>query len=302
MNSVMDNILVSICCLTYNHEKYIRECLEGFIMQKTSFKIEILVHDDASIDGTPNILREYADKYPNLFQLILQKENQYSQGISPLREWLFPRARGKYIAICEGDDYWIDPLKLQKQIDFMERHGDCYLTFHNAKIVNETQSLFIYKEIENRQYSLAELYENWIVPTASIIVVKSISSNFCLDSYRRLLNGDIFLVLSAAKVGKVFGMSDMMSVYRIQNNGLTLKREKEDNLSLQLRYINHYNYLRESFDIPLKLHYKKIVDTYINISIIYLKKADFRSVQYLFRAFFLSPIRFFVRLFNLLKK
>ncbi len=111
--------LVSICCITYNHEDFIRDAIEGFLMQKTSFPIEIIIHDDASTDNTANIIEEYANKYPDLFVTILQSENQWSKGGGSIyARFVYPRARGKYIALCEGDDYWTDPLKLQKQVDF----------------------------------------------------------------------------------------------------------------------------------------------------------------------------------------
>ena len=117
------SITVSICCLTYNHEKYIRQCLDGLIMQKTEFDFEILVHDDASSDATQSIINEYVVAYPNLIKPILQIRNQYSQGISPLRQILFPLVKGKYVALCEGDDYWTDPLKLQKNAGITSGKG-----------------------------------------------------------------------------------------------------------------------------------------------------------------------------------
>lgn len=116
----MEEIKVSICCITYNHEKYIRDALESFLMQKTNFKYEIIVHDDASTDQTPQIIKEYAEKYPNIIVPILQTKNQYSQGIKIAATYIWPRARGKYITICEGDDFWIDEHKLQKQFEKME--------------------------------------------------------------------------------------------------------------------------------------------------------------------------------------
>lgn len=116
--------LVSICCLAYNHEKYLRECLEGFVSQKTDFDTEVLIHDDASTDGTTNIIREYENKYPELIKPIYQTENQFSKGVKPTFVYNFPRTKGKYIAMCEGDDYWTDPLKLQKQVDFLEENPD----------------------------------------------------------------------------------------------------------------------------------------------------------------------------------
>jgi len=117
--------LVSICCITYNHENYIRDAIEGFLMQKTSFPIEIIIHDDASTDNTAQIIKEYEDKYPDLFCNIFQNENQWSKGGGSIyARFLYPQARGKYIALCEGDDYWTDPLKLQKKVDFMEVNPD----------------------------------------------------------------------------------------------------------------------------------------------------------------------------------
>ena len=98
--------LVSICCLTYNHAPFIRDCLEGFLAQKTDFPIEILIHDDASSDGTQTIVRQYAEQYPNVFFPIYETENQYTRGLASKMdiEFNYSRARGKYIAYCEGDD------------------------------------------------------------------------------------------------------------------------------------------------------------------------------------------------------
>lgn len=131
--------LVSVCCITYNHEKYIRDAIEGFLMQKTTFPVEILIHDDASTDKTAQIVKEYAENHSDLIITIFQTENQYSQGIKPWPNFVFPRARGKYIALCEGDDYWTDPLKLQKQVDFLEENSDFGLIHTNCvNIKNDT--------------------------------------------------------------------------------------------------------------------------------------------------------------------
>ena len=117
----MEAPLVSICCLTYNHVPFIRKCLDGFLMQQTDFPIEILIHDDCSTDGTTEIIRQYEAKYPELIFPLYEEENQYSRGgAGKMDLYNYRRARGKYIAYCEGDDYWTDPLKLQKQVDFLE--------------------------------------------------------------------------------------------------------------------------------------------------------------------------------------
>lgn len=117
--------LVSICVVTYNHEKFIREALDSFLMQQTSFPVEIVIHDDASTDNTQQIIEEYHKQYPHILKPLLQTENQRSisgGGMNP--RFNYPRSRGKYIALCEGDDYWTDPLKLQKQFEFLEDNPD----------------------------------------------------------------------------------------------------------------------------------------------------------------------------------
>lgn len=124
MNS--EQPLVSIYCLTYNHEEYIRDCLEGFIMQKTDFPFEVIVHDDASTDHTADIVREYQEKYPDIIKPIFQKENQFSAKIPLIQKFIFPKVSGKYIGVCEGDDYFTDETKLQRQVDLMEKHPECH--------------------------------------------------------------------------------------------------------------------------------------------------------------------------------
>ena len=115
-------LMVSIWCMTYNHEPYIRQCLEGFVIQKTNFRFEAIVHDDVSTDGTVAVVKEYAEKYPDIIKPIIETENQYSKQDGSMDRIMMEACQGKYIALCEGDDYWIDPLKLQKQVDAMEKN------------------------------------------------------------------------------------------------------------------------------------------------------------------------------------
>lgn len=132
-----DIIMVSISCLVYNHEKYLRQCLDGFVNQKTTFKFEVLIHDDASTDGSANIIREYEKNYPEIIKPIYQKENQYSKKIKISWKYQYPRAKGKYIALCEGDDYWTDPNKLQQQFDMMEKDNSISMCVHTVCYVGE---------------------------------------------------------------------------------------------------------------------------------------------------------------------
>ena len=132
--------LLSCCFITYNHEKFISQAIDGMLKQETDFPFEIIIHDDASTDGTAEIIKKYADKYPHIIQTILQKENQYSQKKNimaiPIKE-----ARGQYIATLEGDDYWTDPLKLQKQVDFLEKNSEYVCCYHNSMVINDNNEI-----------------------------------------------------------------------------------------------------------------------------------------------------------------
>lgn len=134
--------LVSVKCMTYNQEAYIGQCLEGLVSQKCNFPFEILVHDDASTDRTAEIVREYAEKYPDLIRPIYESENQYSKNCRAHHKAVDPLIRGKYMAICEGDDYWTDPQKLQKEADFLESHPDFGLCYTYARSFEQKSGKF----------------------------------------------------------------------------------------------------------------------------------------------------------------
>lgn len=226
-------IIVSIRCLVYNHEPYLRQCLDGFVMQQTNFRFEAFVHDDASTDGSVAIIKEYAEKYPNIIKPYLETENQYSKHDGTIIKLSFAACKGKYVALCEGDDYWTDPLKLQKQVDYMESHPDCMMCFTNAITHWEDDSgrpdrLFA-PALEERDYEGPEMTEEWITPTASFLFRRSIWDS---DFYRDLskvpemrLVGDIPLVLTCKYFGKVHALKDVTCVYRRQSNGFMLSSD-----------------------------------------------------------------------------
>ena len=163
----MNDKLVSICCITYNHEKYIRDALESFLNQKTNFDFEILIHDDASTDKTSEIIQEYEKKYPNIIKPIYQIENQYSKGISINDTFNFSRAGGKYIALCEGDDYWLDSNKLQKQVDYMGKNHECTLCFHNAMVVSSND-----KKLKSSFFPSTPHYVNYFYKNSQNILLE----------------------------------------------------------------------------------------------------------------------------------
>lgn len=220
-----NTVMVSICCLTYNHAPYIRECLDGFLMQQVDFSIEIIIHDDASTDGTQDILREYQEKYPDLFHLILQTENQYSKGIHVTIEYIFPKVKGKYIAFCEGDDYWTDSYKLQKQVNFLEAHPDYSLCCHATKqYIQQTGELSKWKlprQVEGRNISFTcrdWTHYGWFFWPLSVVLRKSCLDVYFLSSFP--LCRDVHTFYSLLQHGKGYFMDECMSVYRRHDNGV----------------------------------------------------------------------------------
>lgn len=214
-------IMVSVLCAAYNHEKYIRQCLDGFVMQKTSFPFEVIVHDDASTDGTADIIREYEAKYPDLIKPIYQTENQYSQGISISKNYLLPNAHGKYVALCEGDDYWTDPVKLQKQVVYMEKHPQCTLCFTNGRYLRGGSLLGHVVPIprrgkfmkSNSDYNTGEMALLDFVPTASLLYPRWVHEHrpqIRTNSF----GGDTFTRLYTTNLGYAHFINEDTCVYR----------------------------------------------------------------------------------------
>lgn len=218
----MEDIKVSIVCNAYNHEKYIRKCLEGFVMQRTDFAFEILVHDDASTDDTADIIREFEKRYPKLVKPIYQTENQYSKPGVSISSFQYPRAKGKYIAICEGDDYWTDPLKLQKQYDALEEHLDIDMCATKAKqVVANTEKFLGFVEPKNETcvISLNDVIKgggNYFA-TCSLFVRKEILLN--PYPFNQKINLDYAIQISGALRGGVYYINEDMCSYRVLSDG-----------------------------------------------------------------------------------
>lgn len=239
-------ILVSICCLTYNHELYIRQCLDGFLSQQTDFAFEILIHDDASTDRTSLILKEYEKKYPDLIKVIYQSENQYSKGVNIHLAYNLPRVKGKYIAFCEGDDYWTKPYKLQKQIEFLETHPNYSLCCHHAQLLLqktlEIKYLPLPAKIKNESFSFSlndwiEL--GWFFTTASIVFRKDCINTHFLNRFPDCKDAHVFYWL--LKKGNGYFMKEDMSVYRRHDGGVwsSLYREQQNIINLKTVYEIH---------------------------------------------------------------
>ena len=232
--------LVSICVLTYNHENFVKEAIESFLMQRVNFDIEIVIHDDASTDQTQAILKKYDNDYPNLFKLLLQSENQKSKlggGMGP--RFNYPRAKGKYIALCEGDDYWTDPLKLQKQVDFLEGNPEYSLCFTRAKMLNKGK-LNLHPIPFNKTVFLGEdllKTYNFICTATVVFKAEVIKSNINIEKYPF---GDLALHLKASKEGKINCLQDVTAIYRIHQSGLWSRQTVIKQLKMYLDFYKIY--------------------------------------------------------------
>lgn len=227
-----DGVVVSVICLVYNHEAYLRETLEGFLSQKTSFPFEVIVHDDCSTDSSVEIIKEYQQKRPDVIKPIFETENQYSKGIAITRNILVPLADGKYLAICEGDDYWCDCNKLQKQVDYMESHPDCTFCFTNGYVkygdaeIDKTRQIIPWDKnakFKKNVFDLdvGEIEQFGFIPTCSFLFKNNIDM---LDVSSKAFQGDAYLKLSMTNAGYAHFINEPMVVYRrsMQNSATAI--------------------------------------------------------------------------------
>lgn len=248
---------VAINCITYNHEPYIREALDGFVMQKTNFPFVAVVHDDASTDGTSEILREYAEKYPDMIIPIYEKENQYSKGNGILRNivWSACLATGaKYIAFCEGDDYWTDPLKLQKQVDYLEEHPDCSLVCSNYNsFIQKEKKILLYNGKSGRISYKDLILHNYVATLTSVFPTSLIKDylEFSKDAPNWSF-GDYPMWLFAITKGYVMKLSDTTAVYRVLEESASHIKKDTDRLRWAYSEFSVIEYFASRHKFPIK--------------------------------------------------
>lgn len=224
---------VAINCITYNHEAYIRECIEGFLMQKTNFPFVVILHDDASTDGTTAIIREYAEKYPDIIKPIFETENQWSKydgSLFRIMDNALLSTNAPYIAWCEGDDYWTDPFKLQKQVDFMESHPDYSLVFANVKLHYDTGLSDDTMDFITGDYTALDIYTHSLIATPTVLYREEVLRSECYKKFSQIkkpLFGDVTLFLAASTIGKVYGMNEVVCGYRRLSSGATKTLNKK---------------------------------------------------------------------------
>lgn len=226
MQSETEKPLVCILTLTYNHEAYIRDTLDGFLAQKTNFPFVAIVHDDASTDGTAAIVRDYAKRAPHIIKPIYETENQYSKrdgSLGRIMSDALEKTGAKYVALCEGDDYWTDPLKLQKQVDFLESHPEYSMCYSGFQTVDKDGNIIFdanYEDLQKKSKSgdifAKLLHGNFILTCTTCVRSEVYQLPEYLNSPASL---DYNLFLAASKSGKIKFFKDKLSSYRIIESG-----------------------------------------------------------------------------------
>lgn len=267
--------LVSIKCMAYNHERYIADALDSFLMQKTDFPFEVVIHDDASTDNTASIIGEYQEKYPNIVKPIYEKENQYSKGDGIINRIMDSHIRGKYVAVCEGDDYWTDEGKLQKQFNSMERHNEIDICAHAVRKINAASGKALGMIAPEGKDTIIRIESVIIggggfVGTNSLFYRKSAFDNVL--PFRKLLEIDYTLQVQGALRGGMLYLSECMSDYRFMSSEGSWSSRYNDEDVVNRNYAR-WKVMTEQLDVDTNKRYHDIIVKYM----------DLREIDRLFR-------------------
>jgi glycosyltransferase involved in cell wall biosynthesis len=265
---------VSICMITYNHEKYIHQAIEGILAQRCTFDWELIISDDLSCDQTRNICLEYQKQNPDKIKLLLPDKNL---GIIPNFITTLKTCSADYVAICEGDDYWTDSLKLQKQVDFLENNPDYAICFTQAKVYNEYSGQFtkVLKPKQNQDtFTLTDIIQNNMIPTLTVVFRNGLFGNFP-SWFSTLKYGDWPLHILNAQFGKIAYVPEITGVYRMHGNGAAGGVFKNPKLYIRnvVELIRVYNTINLYFNYK----YCKIIRWRILNNLILLLKLELKT-------------------------
>ncbi|AIY06235.1 glycosyl transferase family protein [Planococcus sp. PAMC 21323] len=299
---MLNRIMVSIECNSYNHEKFIAEALDSMLMQKTDFAYEILVHDDASTDRTADIIRTYEQKYPDIIKPIYQTINQYSQDI-PFEVYNSERGLGKYIAVCEGDDYWTDPEKLQKQVDYMEAHPECSMCVHAAEKVSAITKKRVDTVRPSRRdkiFSVEEVIEGGgeLFATNSIMYSRKKIPGMP-EFYLNATIGDYPMVILGALSGTIFYMERNMAAYRVEVEGSWTDVYLSD-ISAKKKHLQDIANLLDEVNAYTNFKYDNVISRTKKRNRFYLLLKQLKIKETMkkgYRQFYVKP-EFFKRIFK----
>lgn len=281
--------LVSIRCYAYNQAPFIKDCLDGMLMQRTGFPFEIIIHDDASTDGTDTIIKDYEARYPGVIKALYEEENQYSKdGLRAVFDRMNSMAEGKYIALCEADDYWTDPLKLQKQVDFMESHPDHGLCYTKSVTKYESKGSRKNNPWGGPNESFKDLISKNTIPTATVLLRADMEKRY-LSEIRPYdhgwLMGDYPKWLWFSHESKIRFMDEITCIYRARlssashaANAGRMIRFLYSTMDIALFMESHFAYPERSL-VHIEEYWKKELFYY----------AVFHEYRLFFKKLFSSP-------------
>ncbi len=259
-------MMLSVCMITYNHESFIAKAIEGILMQKTDFDIELIIGEDYSSDKTSEICKEYKNKFPNKIRLLLNERNI---GVMPNFIQTLNSCSGNYIALCEGDDYWTDPYKLQKQVDFLEANEDFVICHHNMQIdyENDASEQHLSNSPEQKEvYTIEDLALRYSIFTSSSIFRNGLIKKLP-DWFYKYSLGDYMLYMIIAQYGKIRYLPDVMGVYRVHEKGVWSMLSENSRFEKQLdtlkEFMTHFK-TNDSVCNCLKIRYIEICLHLIN--------------------------------------
>ena len=301
--------LVAIHCLVYNHAPYLRDCLDGFVMQQTNFPFVAIVHDDVSTDGSAVIIREYEEKYPDIIKLIYEAENLYQKGgftaINEVMNTAIEATGAKYVAMCEGDDYWTDPLKLQKQVDFMEANPEYSVCFHRYDIYDETNKQFrsdacgIYLNEcnKNKEVTIDMFLRHWVTQPLTMMYRNGVNLG---GDKKYTFYRDQHTIFHLLQTGKGALLNFKAGVYREHNGGIHSKTSLESQCRIGITIAKEL-YQKNGKLAVLKKNYIRYIDWGINV---FSKKNKKIALGLIYKRFYLSlSFKHFIKQsYNLLRR
>ena len=266
--------VVSVCCITFNHENYIEDAIEGFLIQETDFPFEIIIHDDASSDSTARIIEDYATRYPNIIRVILQTENQFSKNFH-LPFWnVVSKSCGEYIAICEGDDYWTSKDKLNLQLKHMSLHPQIEISFHPAyqDDGNKSKKNIVVSNYGNKikKFETKDviLGDGGFMPTQSLLFKADVIERLPKWYFESAPVGDYYLQIIAAHANGALYLPFVFSSYRINVSGSWSSMQQSRNKRMTL-LAAHFNALLELNDYSQNnydLEIRKVFSKYLFVT------------------------------------
>lgn len=279
--------LVSVCTITFNHEQYIAQCLDSILSQKVDFEYEILVYDDASTDKTGNILRKYQEKHPKIIKCIINQKNQYSQGVRGISpRFNFRRAQGKYLALLEGDDFWNDDNKLQKQVDFLEENREYNMAMHSAHVLQNERRVKIHPSESVDTLTITDVIRGNIGPTCSQVFRKSIITDHVFEVLKKAPVGDwIFQFAACQDNKKIRFESSPLATYRIHSGGAWSSKSHISKVIDQLTVIDEIAPQIVEDIVKMKVYKKNRRDLLMSLAKAYIfNKRYILGIKYYFKS------------------